>query len=129
MLAKLIKHEFKATARFSAHTGHGSGADGAAALTVKLGGILVLPGGTGWGGRCSARFRAAVPAHLYCNDGHDDGRGGRHHPAVLQKPAGGRGYLMFTRQSHPRSTSRPSWPWAQCGRSFHWRWRCWLPLH
>ena len=51
MLAKLIKHEFKATARiFLPILGTVLVLTGAAALTVKLGGILVLPGGTGWGG-------------------------------------------------------------------------------
>ena len=51
MLAKLIKHEFKATARiFLPILGTVLVMTGAAALTVKLGGILVLPGGTGWGG-------------------------------------------------------------------------------
>ena len=52
MLAKLIKHEFKATARiFLPILGTVLVLTGAAALTVKLGGILVLPGGEG---RCSA---------------------------------------------------------------------------
>ena len=51
MLAKLIKHEFKATACiFLPILGTVLVLTGAAALTVKLGGILVLPGGTGWGG-------------------------------------------------------------------------------
>lgn len=51
MLAKLIKHEFKATARvFVPMLGTVLALTAATALTVKLGGILVLPGGTGWGG-------------------------------------------------------------------------------
>ena len=55
MLAKLIKHEFKATARiFLPILGTVLVLTGAAALTVKLGGILVLPGGTAGEGRCSA---------------------------------------------------------------------------
>lgn len=51
MLAKLIKHEFKATARvFVPMLGTVLALTAATALTVKLGGILVLPGGTGLGG-------------------------------------------------------------------------------
>ena len=127
MLAKLIKHEFKATARiFLPILGTVLVLTGAAALTVKLGGILVLPGGTGWGGpvlglasgllclltfiAMMAMMTAAVVVTIQ-----------RFYKNLL----GDEGYLMFTLPV----TSRPSWPWAQCGRSFHWRWRCWLPLH
>ncbi|MFQ9681878.1 MAG: hypothetical protein ACLRZH_18890 [Ruthenibacterium lactatiformans] len=89
---------------------------GAAALTVKLGGILVLPGGTAGRAGARPRFRAAVPAHLYCNDGHDDGREFHHHPAVLQNLLGDEGYLMFTLPVTPAQHITASWPWAQCGR-------------
>lgn len=50
MLAKLIKHEFKATARvFVPMLGTVLALTAATALTVRLGGIFALPGGTGWG--------------------------------------------------------------------------------
>lgn len=104
MLAKLIKHEFKATARiFLPILGTVLVLTGAAALTVKLGGILVLPGGTGWGGPvlglasgllCWLTFIAMMAMMAAAV--------GRHHPAVLQKPAGGRGLSDVHAACHTR---------------------------
>lgn len=105
MLAKLIKHEFKATARiFLPILGTVLVLTGAAALTVKLGGILVLPGGTGWGGpvlglasgllclltfiAMMAMMTAAVVVTIQ---------------RFYQKPAGGRGISDVHAASHTRA--------------------------